>query len=66
MKIVEALAEMGRENRTIGESVQYEGLARLRKRIRRQYAVRLWGGRILTVIGFVVLTGLVVALMMSL
>lgn len=64
--IVKALREQGKERRELGRSVQYEGIARLRKRLRRRYAVRLWAGRILVTIGYIVLTGLSVALMVSL
>jgi hypothetical protein len=41
-------------------------LDKLRKRLRRQHTIKLWAHQILVTIGFVAVTGLTVALMLSL
>ena len=62
------LRTLGRYRRRIGEQSMtgYPQIDRLRRRMRRQAAVRLWTGRILVTTGYIGATGLVVALMMSL
>lgn len=58
-----ALKTLGR--RRMG-GTGYPQLDRLRQRVRRQYTVRLWAGRILVTIGYIALTALTVALLVSL
>lgn len=68
MDTKQALRTLGRHRRRIGEMhmTGYPHLAYLRRRARRQRAVRVWGGRILKAVGFMCVTVLSVALMLSL
>ena len=61
-----ALKTMGRHHRRIALAEMDAEFIKLTKRLRRQHTIKLWLHQSLVTIGFVVVAGATVALMMSL
>lgn len=62
MNVAHLLRIRGAQNRSVG----YDVLVQLRRRARRQRTIRIWAGRLVYLLSYLALTGIVVALMMVL